>query len=330
MKTGIKRILTAVVLLAGAVPFVPAQQADRSARVATLITTTPEAGRYAVEAFEAGLRERGWVPGRNLVIEHFHTDTRPELLPRRAAELLAWKPDVAVGFVDSGAIALKQLTDTVPIVVGIAKDPIASGLAESLARPGGNVTGMVGLAPVLVAKHLQLLRELLPRTRRIGVVWNTGFAGNRVQWAAAEKAASDLGLTLVDGGVEDAAGIAKVFERLARARIDALHVWSDNLTWLHRREIIAAAARYSWPAQYGFRQHCEEGGLICYSLNPDAQFRRSALFVDRILRGAAPATMPFEQPTTFDLVINLETARALGIAVPQSLLLSATRVIGQE
>ncbi len=326
-----KALLAAVflmgTLLSGAAPHALAQKAEKTARVATLWTTTRALAQPYIEEVEGGLRELGWVKGRNLTIEHFCTDARPERLPAMAAEVIAWKPDVAVGMINTGAVALKRLTNTLPIVAAIALDPVGNGLAISLARPGGNVTGMVGMGDLIISKNLQLLHELVPQARRIGMLWNTEFPGNRATRNAAEKAAPGLGITLIDGGVRTAEDFAGVFERLARARIDALYVIQDNLTFLRRREIIEAAARHRWPAMYGFRENCDEGGLICHSPNLSARFRRSAVFVDRILRGTAPAVIPFEQPTTFDLVINLRTARALGIAVPQSLLLMATRVI---
>lgn len=244
-----------------------------------------------------------------------------------AADLVAWKPDVAIAGISSGASALKRLSSTLPIVLCLATDPIGEGLAASLARPGGNVTGMTGSSHALIAKRLQMLRELAPALRRVGVVWNTNFPGNRGMRMTLGQAASELDIALVDGGAQDAAGIVTNLESLEQGRIDSLYVLLDNLTFLRRGEIIREAARRRWAAIYGTHEYCDDGGLICYGVNMPAQFRRSAAFVDKILRGADPASIPFEQPTNFALVINLKTARALGITVPQSLLLLANRVI---
>jgi putative ABC transport system substrate-binding protein len=295
--------------------------------VATLWTTSRALAQPYIEEVEGGLKELGWVAGKNLTIEHFCTEAKAERLPVLAAEVIAWKPDVAAGMISTGAVALKRLTNTVPIVVGISEDPVDLGFAESLARPGGNVTGSAGMSHVLVSKNLQFLRELLPRARQIGIVWNTEFPGKRMTRDAAEQAAAGLGFTIIEGGVKAAGDFAGALGSLARARIDALYVIQDNLTFLHRREIVEAAARHRWPAMFGFGENCDDGGLLCHSVNLSALFRRSAVFIDRILRGTDPAVIPFEQPTRFDLVINLKTARSLGITVPQPLLLRATRVI---
>lgn len=320
----------AVVLVA--ILFAPAKAAQaqltgRMPRVAALWTQPCAVARPFVEQIEAGLRDLGMVPGRHLTLKHFCSDAGLAQLPDLAADLAAWKPDVAVAGISTGASALKRLSNTLPIALCLATDPIGDGLAASLARPGGNVTGMTGSSRALIAKRLQMLRELAPGLRRAGVVWNTNFPGNRGMRMELGKAASELDIALVDGGAQDAAGIVTALELIEQNRVDSLYVLLDNLTFLRRGEIIREAARRRWAAIYGTHEYCDDGGLICYGINMPAQFRRCAVFVDRILRGADPAFIPFEQPTTFDLVINLKTARALGIAVPQSLLMMATRVI---
>ena len=240
-----------------------AQPAGRVARVATLWATSRAVAQPYLDAIEEGLRELGWVGGRNLVIEHRFSDGQPERLPALAAEVVAWKPDIAIGPLDGAAIAMKRLTSTMPIVVIVSFDPVGIGLAASLARPGGNVTGMTGAGPETSAKRLQMLRELAPTIRRVGVVWNAAFPGLRDVRAALDDAAPGLGLTIVEGGVRDPEGFPRAFETLARERVDALVVLGDNLTYLRRREILEAAARHRWPTIHTTREFCDAGGLVC-------------------------------------------------------------------
>ena len=314
-------------LLVAAPLAVEAQPAGKVARVATLWTTSRAIAQPYLDAIEEGLRELGWVAGRNLVLEHRFSDGQPERLPALAAEVIAWKPDVAVAPLNTVALALKRLTSTMPIVFVVSFDPVGVGLAASLARPGGNVTGMTGAGPETSAKRLQMLRELAPAARRIGVVWNAAFPGLRDVRTAVDDAAPGLGLTIVEGGVREPSGFPRAFETLARARVEALIVFGDNLTYLHAREIIDVAAGNRWPAVYTTREFCDSGGLVCYGLNLRAQYKRGAVFVDKILRGVSPAAIPIEQPTIYSLAINLKTARALGLTVPQSLLLRADRLV---
>ena len=219
-----------------------AQPAGKVARVATLWTTSRAVAQPYLDAIEEGLRERGWVAGRNLVLEHRFTDGQPERMPRVAAEVVAWKPDVAVGPLNASALAMKRLTSTMPIVVIVSFDPVGVGLAASLARPGGNATRMNGAGPETSAKRLQMLRELAPAIRRVGVVWNAAFPGLRDMRTALDDAGPGFGLAIVEGGVRDPEGFPRAFETLARERVDALIVLGDNLTYLRQREIIEVAA----------------------------------------------------------------------------------------
>lgn len=304
-----------------------AQEGAKVARVATLWATSRTAVEPFLDAIEEGLRELGWVAGRNLVLEHRFSDGKPERLPILAAEVIAWKPDVAVAPINAPALALKRLTNSMPIVVLFAVDPVGVGLAGSLARPGGNVTGMTGAGSETSAKRLQMLREVAPAARRVGIIWNAAFPGLRDQRKSVDDAAAEFGMTIVEGGVRDPEGFPRAFETLTRERVDALIVLGDNLTFLRRQEIVGAAIRHRWPAIYTNREYCDAGGLACYGVNLRAQFKRGAVFVDKILRGASPATIPIEQPTLYHLVINLGTAKALGVTVPQSLRVRTDHVI---
>jgi putative ABC transport system substrate-binding protein len=307
-------------------PAAPAR-AVKTARVATLWTTSQSAAQPYVEAVEEGLRELGWIAGQNLVLEHRFTDGDPDRLADVAAEVLRWKPDVAVAPLNTGALALKKLTSTTPIVFVVSFDPVGSGLASSLGRPGGNATGMMGISPDITAKRLQLLREAAPTVRRVGVIWNATFPGLRPFRNSVDDAGRKLGITVVDAGLKEPDDLPRVFEQLARERVDGLYVIGDNMTFLRRREIAEAALRRRWPSAFAARESCDEGGLICYGVNQRAQFKRSALFLDKILRGTSPAAIPIEQPNTYTLVLNLRTAKALDIAIPRSMLLRADGII---
>lgn len=321
--------LTAVlaVLLLAAPAEAEAQPAREVARVATLWTTSRAIAQPYLDAIEEGLRELGWVAGRSVVLEHRFSDGHPGRLPGLAAEVIAWKPDVVVAPANTGALALKRLTTTIPIVFIVSFDPVAAGLAASLAHPGGNATGMTGAGPEISAKRLQMLRELAPATRRVGVIWNAAFPGLQDVRKAVDDAALGLGMTIVEGGVRDPDGFPRAFETLTRERVDALIVFGDNLTYLRRREIIEVAARNRWPAIYTTREFCDDRGFVCYGMNLRAQYKRGAVFIDKILRGASPAAIPIEQPTIYNLVINLRTAKALGVTIPPSLLQRADQLI---
>lgn len=299
------------------------QQAGKIARVATLWTTNPTTARPFADAIEEGLRELGWIAGRNLVLEHHFSEGRAERLTALAAEVIATEPNVIVAPLNPAALALTRLTGTVPIVIVVSSDPAGVGLATSLGRPGRNVTGMTAAGAETNAKRLQMLRELAPAARRVGVIWNAAYPGLQEARNAVDDAAHGFGMTIIDGGVRTPEDFRNVFGTMARQRVDALIVFGDNLTFLHRREIVEAAARNRWPAIYTAREFCDDGGLACYGVNLRAHFKRSATFVDKILRGASPATIPIEQPITYNLVINHRTAAALGVAIPPPLRLQA-------
>jgi putative ABC transport system substrate-binding protein len=313
--------------LAAAQPRTPPPRPVKVARVATLWTTSQSAAQPYIEAIEDGLRELGWTTGATLVLEHRFTDGDAERLPALAAEVLRGKPDVAVAPLNTAAQALKQLTATTPIVFVVSFDPVGAGLASSLGRPGANATGMTGISPDITAKRLQLLREAAPAVRRVGVVWNATFPGLHPFRRSVDDAGKKIGITIVDAGLKDAEGLSKLFEQLARERVDGLYVIGDGVTFVRRREIADAALRHRWPSAFAARESCDEGGLICYGVNQRAQFKRAAFFIDKILRGTSPAVIPIEPPNAYTLVLNLRTAKALDLSIPRSMLLRADGVI---
>jgi putative ABC transport system substrate-binding protein len=268
------------------------------------------------------LRELGYVEGRNLVIERRYAEGRSERLPELARELVAAKMDAIVAVGSGAARAAMAATGTIPIVMFGNFDPLGLGLVKSLARPGGNVTGVL-IAPdgTLAGKKLELLREVVPRATRIGMI-APDDPGVRGQVAEVQKAAAALGLTLIPVEVVDG-GYERAFAALAAQRPDALFVAASTYFVRDRRLLIDGAARYRLPAIYEWREHVEDGGLMAYATSLPALHKRIADYVDRIFEGARPGEMPIEQPSKFDLVVNLKTARALGLTLPSSFLLRA-------
>jgi putative ABC transport system substrate-binding protein len=268
------------------------------------------------------LRELGYVEGRNLVIERRYADSRPGRLPELARELVAAKMDAIVAVGNVAVRAAMAATSAIPIVMFGNFDPIGGGLVKSLARPGGNVTGVL-IAPdgTLAGKKLELLREVVPRANRIGMI-APDDPGVRGQVAEVQKAAAALGLSLIPVEVVDGA-YDRAFAALAAQRPDALLVAASTYFVRDRRHLIDGAARYRLPAIYEWREHVADGGLMAYATSLPALHKRIADYVDRIFEGARPAEMPIEQPSKFDLVVNLKTARALGLTLPSSFLVRA-------
>jgi putative ABC transport system substrate-binding protein len=306
-----------------------AQQAAKIARIGYLATNLAGAP-HLPEAFRQGLRDLGYVEGRNVVIEYRDAEGKFERLPALAAELVALKVDVIVAPTTPAALAAKQATRTLPIVFTVAADPVTSGLVTSLARPGGNVTGSSILTPELVGKWLELLKQAVPGVSRVAVLWHPGGFPERTEkdmLKAAEVAGRALGvqLQLVEArGPED---FDRAFSDMTRTRAGALTVLATTMLLIDRRRLVELAAKNRLPAVYPFREFVDAGGLMAYGPNVADLYRRAATYVDKILKGAKPADLPVEQPTKFELVINVKTARALGLTIPQSLLLRADEVI---
>jgi len=279
------------------------------------------------QAWVAGLREHGYVPGQNLVIECRWDGGRYD--PALAAELVSLKVDLIVATGYPRVRAAKETTSTIPIVMVYVADPVASGLVASLARPGGNVTGVSYTAgPEIAGKHLELLKQVIPKLSRVAVLLDPANPATAVFLRETQAAAQALGLTLQPYEARAPEEFAGAFVAMTKARADGLLVQTPHpIVFAHPRRIAELAAQSRLPAVYPYRDLVEVGGLMAYEANPPAMFRRAATYVDKILKGAKPGDLPVEQPTTFDLLINLKTAKALGLTIPQSLLLRADEVI---
>ncbi len=325
--------LTFTVALASAILSPPlttaAQQPPRVHRIGFLSLSSlsdPRTQRI-FEAFRQGLRELGYLEGQNTAIESRWAEAKYDRLPGLAAELVRLKVDVIVTAGVPAIQAAKEATGTIPIVMGAIIDPIATGFVASLARPGGNITGLSLMTPELVGKQLEMLKEIVPKVSRAAVLWNPANAGNTPQLREAKVAARALGVRLQPLEARDPKEIDSAFVAMTRERAGALIVLVDVMLIDHRTRIADLAAKRRLPAVYGVREHAEAGGLIAYGANVSDRFRRAATYVDKILKGAKPADLPVEQPTRFELVINLKTAKSLGLAIPQSILIRADQVI---
>ena len=326
-----RRFLRTVSVSLLAAPLVgEAQQAAKIARIGYLAANLA-ANRHLQEAFLQGLRDLGYVEGRNLVIEYRGAEGKPERFPALAAELVALKVDVIVTAGGTlAALAAKQATRTLPIVFAAAADPVESGLVTSLARPGGNVTGLSIVSPELVGKSLELLKEVVPGVSRVAVLWQPGGFGERTEkdmLNGAEVAARALGVRPQFVEARGPADFDRAFSEMTRARAGALTVFANAMFTIERRRLVDLAAKNRLPALYAFREYVDAGGLVAYGPHLADLYRRAATYVDRILKGTQPGDLPVERPTKFDLAINLKTAKTLGLTIPQSVLGRADQVI---
>jgi ABC-type uncharacterized transport system substrate-binding protein len=301
-----------------------AAQVPRVHRVGYLQTATEEEQRHLTRAFEDAMRELGYVEGRNVVYERRFAEGDPARLPGLARELVRIPVDVLVTGGNPVIGAVKDVTRTIPVVATAARDPVAAGLVDSYARPGGNITGVASdPSPEVLAKDLELLHELAPGVRRIAFLWNPASPGAATSRGVAHAAAARRGVTLLVIEVRSRDGLDAAFARMQSERADALWVPPDPLTFTARRQVVALADRYRMPAVYWQREFVEIGGLASYGSNLARQFRRAASYVDRILKGAAPGELAIDQASEFELVVNRRAAQRLGIAIPQSLLVRA-------
>ena len=278
-------------------------------------------------AFSDGLREWGWVEGKNVVFENRNAENRLERLPELAADLVRLKVDVIAADGTLAPLAAKQATTTIPIVMTTAGDPLGSGLVASLARPGGNVTGMSLMAPDLGAKRLELLKELLPRLSRVAVLWNAANPYSALVFKQTQDGGRTLGIDVQSLDVRGPDDFDGTFEAARRLRPDALITVEDPLTGSHRKRIADFTAAQQLPSLHGIREFVAAGGLISYGASLADLSRRAAYYVDKIFKGAKPADLPIQQPTKFELVINLKAAKTLGLDVPPTLLARADEVI---
>lgn len=280
-----------------------------------------------LDALRQGLREFGYVEGQNIVIEYRSADGRQERFPDLATELIRLKVDLIVVRGTPAALAAKNATRTMPLVMTAAGDPVGSGIVASLARPGGNVTGMSGLGVEMYAKRIEVLQALLPRLARIAGLFNMSNPNHPPQWKQVERAARSLGVQSQLLEVRDSGDLEQAFDAATGQRADALVVGLDAVTQANRGRIVSLAAKHRLPAIYGSGEFVDAGGLIAYTVNFPHLYYRAATYVHKILKGAKPADLPVEQPTKFELLINMKTAKALGLAIPQDVLLRADRVI---
>ena len=309
-----------------------AQQTDKLPRIGLLLTPSPEhpIAQAVLDAFRLGLREHGYVAGQTIVIESRFAQERLERYRELLAELVDLKVNVVVVGSTGMALAAKQVTTTIPIVAAVMADPVRDGLVASLARPGGNITGLTFFAPSLVAKRLQLLREAVPKTYKVAVLSHPGVYSEptmRDMLQEAEVAAQKLEIRLQFIEARSPKEFDRAFSAMTTGGASGLIVLPSPMFYAEHRRLIELAARHHVPAIYAFREAVDGGGLMSYGANIPELFRLAATFVDRILKGARPADLPVEQPTKFELLINLKTAKALGLTIPPALLQRADQVI---
>jgi putative ABC transport system substrate-binding protein len=304
------------------------QQSRKAPRIGFLAVGSREGRAFMIEGFREGLRERGYVEGQNILVEYRFSEDRNDRLPALAAELVAMKVELIVASGTPASFAAAQATKTIPIVMGgIAADPVATGLVTSLARPGGNITGMTMMSPQLSGKRLELLKRILPSLSRVAVLWNPPNPAYGPILKELEAAAHMLGLSLQRLEVRVPEDLEGAFETASRQRTGALIAPGDPLVSNRPRMVADLSLKYRLPTLMENKEFVEVGGLLSLGLDLVDSYRRAATHVDKILKGANPAEIPMEQPTKFDLLVNLKTARALGITIPPLVLLQATRVI---
>ena len=306
-----------------------AQQAGKVRRIGLLGFGCIDSQRsqYHREVFRQGLREFGWVEGQNLALECPSAEFQWDRLPALAAELVQLKVDVIVTGGGAQTLAAKQATSTIPIVMAVSPAPVETGLVASLARPGGNVTGLSIIAPEGARKRLELLKDAVPQASRIALLWTPAIPGKALEWQVTQAAAQALGVTLHSVEVRESDDFDGAFATIARERPDALIVFGGAFMSSHQRRIVDFATQHRLPMISENREYAETGALMTYGASLPALVHRAAYYVDRILKGKKPADLPVEQPWKFEFVINLKTAQALGLTIPPHLLFQADEVI---
>ena len=304
-----------------------AQQPTKIPRIGLLFTATPSAAAARIEAFRQGLRELGYVEGKNILIEQRYAEGQLNHMNELAAELVRLKVDVIVTIGPAATRPAKEATTAIPIVMGVDDDPVGNGFVASLARPGGNITGLASLAPEIGGKQLELLKEIVPRLSRVAVLGTSTQPGNAQSLREAEVAAQALVVKLQYLDVLSPKDIEPVFRTASNGRAEAVLVLRASIFFSHRKQIVDLAAKRQLPAMYYTTEYVEEGGLMTYGVSITDLFRRAATYVDKILKGAKPAELPIEQPTKFELVINLKTAKRIGLTISPNVLARADRVI---
>jgi len=304
-----------------------AQPVKKVPRIGVLLPGTQAASSQFAAAFTQGLREHGYVEGHNIVVERRFADNKAERRSEFAAELVRLKVDVIVTTSDGAIVAVREQTQTIPIVMANSTDPVGTGFVASLAHPGGNVTGLTLISPELSAKRLELLKEAVPGLSRVAIMWNPDARGAVLEYKETESAAHSLRLQLQSVEVSRADDFDRTSSALTAGGAQALIVVGSAFAFANQGRIAGLAQKHRLPSMFGQREFADAGGLIAYGSNLADNWRRTATFVDKILKGAKPGDLPVEQPTKFELVINLKTAKALGLTLPQSLLQRADEVI---
>jgi putative ABC transport system substrate-binding protein len=301
-----------------------AQQPRRVARIGYL----DNAGSAEVlDAFRKQMMELDWIEGKNLMIEYRYTDGNLDRLSELALELVRLKPDAIVGNQTASSLAIKKATSTIPIVMITSTDPVGNGLIASLGKPGGNITGNTSFAEELSGKRLEILKETIPKFTRVGVITGTG-AGNDTQLKAIKEAASALGLKLIEtASATDHEKLLNAVQSVVREHVDGFITIAGPTIFAQRKSIILLAANYKLPAMYPQKEFVEEGGLMSYGNDFREYYRRAAVYVDKILRGAKPGDLPVERPSKFEFVVNLKAAKEIGLTIPERVLARADRVI---
>jgi putative tryptophan/tyrosine transport system substrate-binding protein len=304
-----------------------AQQLSKASRIGFLGGASPSFYAARIEAFRQGLRELGYAEGKNIVVEYWFAEGKPERMRELAEELVRMKCDVIVTASTPATQAAKRATTTIPIVMANISDPVELGLVASLARPGGNITGLTILAPELSGKRLELLKEAVPNLTRVGALWNPTNSSQERIWKEIQAAAQELRLQLQSLEVRSDNDIDIAFEAALRNRTQALIPSPEPLINAHLKRIVEFATKNRLPAMYAGPEAVDAGGLMSYAPNYTDQYRRAAIYVDKILKGAKPSDLPVEQPTKFEFVINLKAAKQIGLTIPPTVLARADKVI---
>jgi len=325
-RAAVPSILVVVVLLALGVT-AEAQQPTKVPRIGFLSGLSPSSISARVGAFRQGLRELGYVEGKNIVIEWRYAEEKPDRLPALAAELVHLKVDVIVTSAPPNTRAAKQATVTIPVVMAFDDDPVGNGFVASLARPGGNITGLSNLSPELSGKQLELLKEIVPRLSRVAALEMSTRPGNAQALKEMELAAKALGVKLQLLDVLSPKDIEAAFRTAAKGRAEAVLALGGPVLISQRKQVVELAAKSRLPAIYARPEFVEDGGLMTYGPSITDLFRRAATYVDKILKGAKPADLPVEQPTKFEFMINLKAAKQIGLTIPPNVLVRADRVI---
>ena len=317
-----------ILLTVASVHLAEAQQPTKIPRIGVLAAATPATAAHLIEAFKQGLHEHGYVEGQNVALELRFGDGKAEQFPILAAELVRLKVDVILALTNPVIDAVRQATQTIPIVMPAASDPVGAGFVASLARPSGNITGLTGYSPELNGKRLELLKEAFPKLSRVALLLSPNFPGSTLDLKETQSAARSLGLRIQPLEVRDASDIDRAFKAMIKERADALTMFPGHpALFVNRKKIVELAANHRLPAMYSLHEFVDDGGLMFYGPDLLVGYRRAADYVDKILKGAKPAELPIEQPMKFELIINLKAAKQIGLTIPPNVLVRADKVI---